>query len=227
MLYFPKTRVSVSIEVPIALNAVIQSEGAALVADYTGGRFGAKLSAGSSGDSFLGISISQEFPLTYMPKVEERVVGTGSTPTLTLARTPVNGTLFVFDVTANAALAITTDWTLSGNVVTFADADQVGHTVRIFYKFAPTAVEARMIMGDVYPGGAAGTSIGQVGLLKSGAVFTTEYDTSVNWQASNPVIKTGANGILTIGGSGATVPGVVVEVPSVTSPYLGIQLSAA
>lgn len=224
MLYFPKTRVAISHELPIAVGASVQAEGLALVTDNTGGIFGLKPSAGSSGENFYGISISQEFPLLAYPKIEERVQPVANT--IVLNRTPISGTVAVFDIDTGLPLVVTTDWTLSGKTVTLQSAT-VGHNIRVLYKFVPTAVEARAIQGDVYPGGAAGTTFGQVGVLKSGAIYTTEYDSAVNWAASAPVIRTGANGQLTIGGSGPIIPAVVIQIPGVQSPFLGIELSAA
>lgn len=224
MLYFPKTRVAISHEVPIAVGASVLAEGLAIVADNTGGVFGGKPSAGAATDKFLGISISQEFPLTAVPKVEERVQPVANT--IVLNRTPISGTIGVFDVTDGAPLVVTTDWTVSGKTITL-DAGTVGHTIRVTYKFVPTAFEARAIQGDVYPGGAAGTTFGQVGLLKSGAIYTDQFDASVNWSAAPVAVSTGANGQLTIGGSGVVIPATVIQVPSIASPFLGILLAAA
>jgi hypothetical protein len=224
MLYFPKTRVSVSLELPIAVGASVQAEGIALVADNTTPVFGVKPSAGVAGELFLGVSISQEFPLLAYPKVEENVQPVANT--LVLARTPIAGSLAVFDITSGLALVLGTDYTISAKTLTLV-AGTVGHSIRSTYKFVPTAFEAETIMGDVYPGGAAGTRFGQVGVLKSGPIYTTEFDAAINWAQATPVMKTGANGQFTVGGNGALVPGVVIQVPNIASPFLGILLASA
>lgn len=224
MLYFPKTRTAVNYELPIAVGATVAAEGLALVADNSTPTFGVKPSAGTTGEVFIGVSISQEFPLTAYPKVEENVQPVANT--IVLDRTPIAGTLSVYDVTAGAPLVVTTDYTLSGKTITLQGAT-VGHNIRTTYKFAPTAVEASMIQGDVYPGGAAGTKYRQVGVLKSGAIYTTEFDSAINWHQAAPVVKSGANGQFTVGGNGATVPCVVIQVPSISSPFLGLLLTAA
>lgn len=225
MLYFPKTRAAVSRELPIAVGASVQAEGLALVADNTTPTFGVKPSAGASGEVFLGVSISQEFPLAAYPKVEEKVQPVANT--VTLSRDPISGTIVVYDVTAGAVIAAGGGgYSISGRVITL-QSGTVGHVIRVTYKFAPSAAEARIIQGDVYPGGAAGTTFGQVGLLVDSAIYTTEFDSSINWSQANPVVKTGANGQFTVGGNGATVPCVVIQVPSVSSPYLGLLLAAA
>ena len=222
MLYFPNGRPIIATEVPIAASSTIAAEGQALVADTTGGVFGAKPSAGSSSENFLGIAVSQQIDLATFPKVEEKVVP--NTDAVTIARTPSSGTLSVYDVTTSTLLSVTTHYTVSGETVTMADSTYRGHTLRLNYKFAPTAIEARAIQGDVYPGGAAGTSIGQVGVFQMGIVYTTEYDSTKDWTAAGITVKTGANGQFTVGGSGTTVDCVVVAAPSSSNPYLGLFL---
>ena len=224
MLYFPNTRQAISVELPIAVSASVGVEGAALVADNTGGIFGVKPSTGSAGEVFLGVSVSQQFSMLSFPKVEEKVQGTSNV--ITVARIPSAGTVLVYNVTTGAPLVAGTDYTVSGKAITLQSAT-LGNTIRIVYKFVPDATEARSIQGDVYPGGATGTSLAQVGVLRSGSVYTTEYDSSVNWSSSNPVIKLGANGLFTIGGSGTTVDAVVLQSPNTTNPFLGLLLKQA
>jgi hypothetical protein len=166
--------------------------------------------------------------LLSFPKVEDFVVSGGANTTITLARTPQASTIAIYNVTDATALTVTTDYTLSGATVTWVNS-QANDTVRVFYRFAPTTVEAQAIMGDIRPGGAPGSLLGQVGVAKSGVMYTSEYDTSVNWLAANPVIKTAANGRLTIGGSGLTIRGWVVQAPHSNGPdgaFLGIEFNA-
>jgi hypothetical protein len=221
MLYFPNGRPQISTELPIASGASIAAEGQALVGASPLGVFGVAPSAGTSGEIFLGLAVSQQIALTSYPKVEEFV--DPNTDTWVLARTPLSSTFSLYDETANALLTGGgTDYTLSSKTLTMNTALR-GHTLRAVYKFAPSAVEARAIMGDVYPGGAAGTSIGQVGIIQKGTVYTTEYDSTLNWNQT-ATVKTGANGLLVQSGNGATVNCVIVSVPTLTNPYLGLML---
>lgn len=222
MLYFPNGRPALSTELPIASGASIAAEGQCLVGSTAaGGVFGVAPSAGSAGENFLGFAVSQQIAVTAFPKVEEKV--SPNTDIITLARTPNASSLTVWNVTTSTLLVVTTDYTVSGKTVTMGSSYR-GHTIRFIYKFTPTAVEARAIQGDVYPGGAAGTSIGQVGIFQKGTVYTSEFNSAVDWQAANPAVKTGANGLVTIGGSGATIDCVIVQIPSTTNPYLGLLL---
>lgn len=223
MLYFPSTRQYISIELPVAPGSAVTAEGQALIADTTTGVFGVKPSAGASTDNFVGVSVSQQMTLNFVAKVEESVLGTGHT--FTLARTPASGTLSVYDLTTGVVVAAGGGgWTLAGKVVT-VDAAFEGRLLAYTYRYAPTATEARAIQGDVYPGGPAGAAVDQVGVIKNGIIYTTEFDAAVNWRATNPTIRVAANGLFTIGGSGAIVPCALVSVPSVAQPFLGLMLN--
>jgi hypothetical protein len=227
MIYFPKSKLQVSWEAPVSTGNSITAEGQALMSDVAAGVGGVKPTAGSSDTVFLGFAVSDMLSITSFPKVEDFVI-TGST--FTLSRTPQASTLAVYDVTAGAALALTTDYTLATATVTLVTpASQLNHTLRAFYRWAPTTVEAQALQGDIRPGGAPGALLGQVGIAKSGIMYTSEYDTSVNWLAANPVIKTAASGRVTIGGSGLTIRGWVISAPNSSGPdgaFLGIEFSA-
>lgn len=224
MLYFPQGRAYISQEFPVAPGATVTAEGQALVANTAGGTFGVQPSAGASGEKFVGVAISMQMTVTSLSRVEDQVVPASNT--LTLERTPSSGTLSVYDVTAAAVVPASGggSWSLAGAVLTLT-ASQTGHEVLVAYKYAVSAAESQMLQGDIYPGGAAGFVVGQVGVLKNGSVFTSEFDTTINWNADNPVVTTGDKGQFTVGGSGAVVPGFVINVPSATYPYLGLSIT--
>lgn len=224
MIYFPSTRVNISRELPVAVGSSIAAEGIALMADNTGGVFGAKATAGASTDVFLGIAVSQQIALGNQVKVETNVQGVSNT--IVLDRTPVASSLSVWDNTAGAVVpAGGGGWTLSGKTVTLQAGTQ-GHEIITYYKFTPTATEARFIQGDVWPGGPAGASLSQIGVAINGIVYTDQFDTTVNWNANGIAVKTGAAGQFTIGGSGATLANVqVIAPPTPGFGYLGLQLN--
>ncbi len=224
MLYFPQGRTYISQEFPVALGATVPAEGLALVANTSNGSFGVQPSNADAGEKFVGISISMQMTLTNLARVETQVVPASNT--LTLERAPSAGTTSVYDVTAAAVVPAAGPgaWSLVGSTLTLTAAE-TGHEVNVSYRFVVTAQESMQIQGDIYPGGAAGLVVGQVGVLKNGTVFTSEFDTTQNWNVANPVVTTGMDGQFTIGGAGDTVPGFVVNVPSATSPYLGLNLT--
>lgn len=227
MLYFPKTRPQISHEVALASSANVSAEGLALISVTSAGVFGAKESAGAANEKFLGFSVTGVTTLASMPKVEKFVQGSGHT--YTVSRVPLSNTTFVWDHTAGAAISAGVGgWTLSGSTYTF-QAGTDGHTISVFYRYTPSAVEAVQIQGDIVPGGPAAVQVGQVGVIKSGIVYTSEFDTSVSWMGSDPVPYLAANGRISTSGNVA-INGVVISAPSADAgpagQFLGIEFSA-
>lgn len=223
MLYFPRGKNYISIEQPVAAGATISAEGQALVADTTAGVFGVKPSTGAAGEKFAGVAASQVINIASLSRVEAYVVPAGNV--ITLKRTPTGGTLSVYDFTAGAVIAAGGGgWTLSGATLTL-QASHVGHSIEVYFKYAPTLPESRSLQGDQLPGGPAGVAVSQVGTLRNGPVFTSEFDATVNWNATNPTVTLGANGQFTIGGTGTAIQATVIQAPSAGSPFLGLDLT--
>ena len=224
MIYFPLSKFVDSAETVVAPGAVITAEGQALVRAPGAPATGVTPSmAADASEAFAGFAVAgvsaAPLPLLYASKVEEFVVPASGVATL--AFTPVAGQLFAYNLTTGAAIASPT---VTGATVSGLTA---GNTVRVTYKYALSAVQARALQGDVQPGGYAGEYVGQVGLIKRGLVYTSEFDASVDWSAATE-IKLGANGQITDQtGTGATIKGYVVSLPNVDTPYLGIEFSAA
>lgn len=229
MILFPSSRILQSEERPVAIGSTVTAEGQALVADTTGGVFGVKPSTGGAGEKFMGVSLAQQLTLLYVPNIESLVQGVANT--ITLAHTPAAGTLRLVNATSTTLQTVgnpgttANQYSISGLVITL-NAAQVGNTYTATYRFSPTTVEARSIQGDIPAGGAAALTLGSVGVVKQGEIVTTEFDTTVDWTAANIVVTLGAGGLFTIGGAGAVTGAVVVEVPSLTSPYLGLSFVA-
>jgi hypothetical protein len=224
MLYFPNGRDYISQEFPVAQSATIAAEGIALVADTTAGVFGVKPSAGVSGEKFVGVAVSQQISITAVARVESHIVP--ATNVVTLNRTPSSGTLSVFNKTTGAVVPASggSNWSLAGRQLTLP-AGMAGNEIETYFKYQVTLNESRSLQGDTFPGGAAGFLVGQCGAVRNGTIYTSEFDTTVNWNATNPSVTLGANGQFTIGGSGAAVPAVVVAVPSASQPFLGLMLT--
>ena len=223
MLYLPLTKIVDSGEAAVAPGAVIAAEGLALVRAVGAPASGVQPSmAATATEIFAGFSIAgtsaAPFAEAFTNKVEEFIVPASGA--ITLAFTPVAGQLFLFNVTTGLAA---TGMTVSGRNVTVLP---VGATIRATYKYALTVVQARALQGDVQPGGNAGDYVGQIGLAKRGVIFTSEFDTSVNW-ATATGIKLAANGRVTNqAGAGATINAYVVSAPTQEIPFLGLEFSA-
>lgn len=226
MLDFSRTKILESHEPATAVGFTVTAEGQALVADYTGGVFGLKPSTGAGTDRYYGASLAQQLTPLEFPEIVEFV----STGSYTLPHTPIGGSILVWNVTAGAAVTTdgagpdTGEYTISGKVLTF-NAAQNSNSIRVQYRYVPTTLEALELQGDIPPGGAASLLLGSMGAILKGQVATSVYDTSVNWNVANPVLKLGAGGRYTLGGGGIDVPdAIIMNIPSAADPYLVFQV---
>lgn len=229
MIYSQLSKITRSSEFPLAAGVNLVAEGSALVGAYTSGVFGLSLSAAAAG-KFMGFALMQTSAApgvqTTAVKVEQlttTATGVGGADGLvTLARTPVGKVLARIDSTGAAVSDGNT--TESGDEVTLTG---VGGSVAvtITYRYTLTALESRSLYGDPKPEGYSGNTWRQVGVAQEGLVYTDQFDVAVDW-ATAATINLGASGILTTGGSGTAINGVVVALPAAGYPYLGIQFSA-
>lgn len=222
MLYGPLSKYSDSAEGATAPGTVITAEGLALVRAKGAQSAGLLPATGTSADVFAGFSLAgtsaAPFPENYTNKVEHFVVPSGGA--VTMQFTPVANQVFVFDNTAGAAVATPT---VSGKQVTGLDP---GAEVTVTYKYTLTVQQMRALIGDVQPGGYSGAYVDQIGVIKRGLIYTSEFNAGVNWAAATAV-KLAANGQLTDQtGSGITINAVIVALPGPEIPFLGIDFSA-
>ncbi len=223
MIYGPLSKYPDSSEAAVAPGIVISAEGLALVRAKGAQSAGVMPSTGTSADVFAGFSLAgtsaAPFAEGFMNKVESFVVpATGS---VTLQFAPVANQTFVFDNTTDTAVGSPT---VVGNQVTSLT---VGDEVTVTYKYPLTVVQARALMGDIQPGGYSGAYIGQIGLIKRGLIYTSEFDSSKDWTAAQAV-KLAAGGQLTDqSGSGVAIANcLIIATPGAEVPYLGIEFSA-
>jgi len=229
MLNLTQTRIRASEELPFDTAATNSTVGCILVQGSSVGTV--KPGTGASGELFVGVSLSQPLSLTNYPRVESLTVNASNQ--ITLSRTPLGSTLRLIDSsnantvqTAGTPASNANQYSISGTTVTLNSATQ-GHAILATYQYSPTTLEARTLQGDVQPGGAASLTIGTVGVIRAGTVYTTEYDTTVDWTAANPAIKCGSSARFTIGGSGASVPNAqVIQAPSTSDALLGVAFAA-
>jgi len=236
MLNLTASKIARSEELPFSPAAPVTAVGQALVQN---GTF-VKPGTGGAGELFVGVALAQPLTLLNFPAVESLVANASGI--VTLANTPIAGTLRVYapDLTANLTVGTpasnTTEYSISGATIT-EHVSRAGKTTIAYYQFVPTTAQARLIQGDIQPGGAASLTTGTVGVIRAGTVFTSEYDPTVDWTTANPAIKVGANARFTIGGAGAAVPNAqVISAPTYsgssgggvasTTSLLGLYFSA-
>lgn len=232
MLLFSASRIENSVERPVAAGQVISAEGAALMSAYSSGVFGARLSAGASTDKFLGVSINRTISQTQEPVMEQLTVASG---TVTLKAAAVVGSLRVvpaggsaYTVATGAPSGATEAQHTSGapSTVTFYSTGENGKVVTVTYLTDRTVAQQIMSQGNQDAGGPAGLYLGQIGIITKGDIYTDQFVTTVDWAATPLDLRLGASGKFTIGGSGSLVPGYILQIPTVTSPVLGIHINA-
>lgn len=222
------TRIFDSSDMRLAKSAKIIAEGQALV--YVPGEVGLAPSKGEAGEIFAGFVMrrTSAAPVIedYMTKVERFVIAAPEEgdPAVELQFEPLSASVCVIDLGTGTAIDAPT---VEGKVISSASFKN-DMEIEVVYKYALSVVQARAIFGDIQPGGAAGDLLGQVGCAKRGQIFTSWFDTTVNWRTAKQ-IKLAANGMITNEkGSGEVLPGAyVVAVPNADEPFLGIEFSAA
>lgn len=221
------TRINDSSDMRLAKSAKIIAEGQALV--YVPGEVALAPAKGEANEVFAGFVMrrTSAAPVIedYMTKVERFVIAAPEEgdPSVELQFEPLSSSVCVIDLSTGTALAAPT---VEGKVLT-SSAFKNDMEIEVVYKYALTVVQARSIFGDIQPGGAAGNLLGQVGCAKRGQIYTSWFDTAVNWRTAKQ-IKLAANGMITNeNGTGTVINAYVVAVPNVDEPFLGIEFSAA
>ncbi len=223
MLYID-TRIVDSSEAILAEGAQVTQEGQAMVA--VPGK-GISPSTGAANEIFAGFAMNQlcGIPVLepYGIAVEEFLVDSSAKVTVQFA--PIRASVALINLETDAAIASPT---VTGKTIAAATAMTAGMKVKVVYRYALTNIQARAMMGDAQPGGPAGAIVGQCGLAKRGIIYTSCFDTSVNWAAAT-AIKLASGGFVTDqSGIGTALTGAyVVKVPTAEIPFLGIEFSAA
>jgi len=224
MIYSPLSFFPRSSEKPLALGALITATGQALVYKMENGRQVVAPSAGTSGEIFAGFVLAQTSAAPVMPSTApkvETIVAPGS-GTIVVGKTPLAGSVSATRVDTGAAVAVAS---VTGKNVALG-VGAAGLTIKVVYRYALTIAEARSLVGDVQPGGYSGNSFGITGVAHQGIIYTSEFDTSLNFAAATS-LKLGAGGLVEDQtGDGAAFDAVVVQVPTTDYPFLGIQFNS-
>lgn len=233
-MYLPFGKFEQSTEMLQAPGAHFSAEGQAVVRQAGATSVGVVPSTGQASDIFCGFAIAGTsalpFPEPTYTKVENFLVpATGS---ITLSMTPSsNADVGVYDLTTSSAVASPT---VNGAKVRGLTA---GDQVQVTYKYDLTAVTRRALFGDVQPGGYVGDTVGQIGVVTRGTVYTDQFDHSLDWTQAGSADKkhtlaVAANGQVTMVDKSTTVQpnavinGYVVSLPTQDVPFLGITFVA-
>jgi hypothetical protein len=231
-MYLPFGKFEQSTEMLQAPGASFHSEGQVAVRVAGNTAAGVQASAGAATDVFAGFVIAGTSALPFAEptytKVETFLVP--STGVVTLSVTPASaGDVGVFDLTTGLAVAQPPAVVTGAQVSGLTAGDQV----QITYKYDLTVVQRRALFGDIQPGGYVGDTIGQIGVVTRGTVYTSEFNHGVDYTkagtSASTALVAGADGQVTlgtVGTNGAAIPGYIVSLPTQDVPFLGITFSA-
>lgn len=238
MLYFPQTRIDLSKERPIAQGYNVYAEGSALTWKNVGGQLGVAPTTGS-GDQFAGVSFNGVINAITLPYMETLTVSANGQINTSFAANA--GTLAIVNasnVLMTAAAADTDPTTLTATqyapsstnplLYSFNASLNAGAVVTVAYRYSPNAFQNMYTQGMQLPGGAAGLYLGQIDVIQHGDVYTSEYDTSANWGASNIVgVTLEANGLFGPATSNPLAGVTIIALPSAGNPFIGLALNVA
>lgn len=238
MLYFPQTRIDLSKERPIAQGYNVYAEGSALTWKNVGGQLGVAPTTGTN-DQFAGVSFNSVINALTVPYVETLTVSANGQINTSFAANA--GTLAIVNASntlMTAAAADTDPTTLTATqyapsstnplLYSFNASLNAGAVVTVAYRYSPNSFQNMYLQGMQLPGGAAGLYLGQIDVIQHGDVYTSEYDTSVNWSTATGVVLE-ANGLFGASTSIANnLPGVtIIALPSAGNPFLGLAINVA
>lgn len=213
-------------EKPVFPGVTLETEGVLLqsVIDPATGSEAVKLATVTATDKLAGFLIDRSLSKKTRVLVEQATVSAGLTVTLSHANV-VSGTIRVQDLTAGSdAIPASVDYV--AGVITLA-AGTAGHLVQVTYVYNLTVREAEALYHTAPIGSNAPAVYGIAVFTKGpGEIYLDTYDTTKDYSAAGVVLRAGAAGIVTIGGTGATIPGSrVTHVPSPANPFLGLAFN--
>ena len=232
MLFQNATAIVQTQEADLLPGEVIHEEGVALVWTREGGHSFLRLSTGAANEVFAGFALARSMPPANMNRVEEFVID--ATKKFTASRVPNAGALLVkIDGTkatqeANAAPSAEGIVGVQGADLYF-HADDIGKKVRIQYAYELTVTEARSYTADAPIGGLPSNVEGRIAYIKLGNVATSMFDPTADWSADNVLHPSlGADGLLTIGGNGTVLKGLIIkQAPTTERGYLIIETTSS
>jgi len=227
---------------PVATGVEITEEGCVLVGELQNGVEVVKCSTGLTTEVFVGFSMGNTADFATMPIIERVVVPRVAPYLIELEHVHINAVLkngsypqvYIYDVTGGYAIVAEDVFTARPReaeldyfrgLLTFLAAE-AGHTVTVNYRYDLTVTESKTLFyertlnrtTEQLEAVAVGGGYGEM--------FTTEYDTSVNWSTPGVIPGIGAGGLITDSNVGGTpIIGRIIQVPSPDDAYLGVAFS--
>lgn len=230
MINYQKTRFTKTDSSAVESGVMISEEGLALIAKREGADLVIRPSQGAAGEVFAGFSYERTSRPDVLAMVAESVVVVNET--FLMARAPIAGQLAVFidgtKVTVDLAAEAPVDGTtvnMDGQELYF-HASAAGKSLRVQMRYTPSLEEARTYgEGNEFGDTPASYEVGVCGRVVGGTLSTTAWDPAADWADESklhPVL--GADGLLTIGGSGTELKNLIIKTaPSQGNPYITVE----
>lgn len=234
MLDLPRCTLIETYMADTVANIGVLEEGTALVHVLEGGISRVQPSTGGANEIFMGMSLGRPTLPVIVPYLETVKVPASGAPEVTLARSLNGSEIRATRVEGNTRTTLTAGnpgttantYSVSGNKLTFNAAD-AGKTFDLAYRYAITYQEAIFRYNFDGYGYDNRTSIGAIGVVSTGILYTDNYDILSDWAGftgSTP-IKLAPNGRLSLSGNGVAIDGIVMELPSNESGgFLGVRI---
>jgi hypothetical protein len=230
MLQLANTRFGSTFNRAVATGVTIYTEGTALGYVMEGGQAKVRPATGAAGEVFAGVSLSRNSQSHRLTEILKVVVPSTAPYSVTLPHTPITGEIAVRGLTIVSAAPKAGEVQLVGNVLTF-NAAQAGSVFEVGQAFIPSINEAIAASGNDPVGGLSSSSVGFIGVIKEGDVFTDQYDVTADWIGNgvDPVpVYLGANGLFTTKTGGTQLGSVtVLQVPTAGNAFLGLSIRSA
>lgn len=230
MLQLANTRFGSTFNREVATGATIWTEGVPLSYVMEQGKAKVRPSTGAAGEVFAGCSLSRNSQSRRLTEVLIVAVPSSAPYTVTLPHTPNASELIVRGLTLVGAAPAAGEAQLVGKELTF-NAAQAGRTFEVSMAFTPSVLESIAASGNDPVGGLASASVGVIGVIKEGDVFTDQYDVTADWAGNgvDPVpVYLGADGKFTTKTGGSLLTSVtVLQVPTAGAAFLGLSIRSA
>jgi len=215
---------------PAADAAMLSESGFVCVYTRENGVTQVRKATGVAGEVFAGFNLTRTVPPEHLVRVIDAVVPANHT--IELPRTPILEQLLVkigdtkAELVADSADLLESVVVLDGNVLTF-HVDDEGKDICITFAYEPTVSEAKEVTGEAPYGGLAEPTTNVVTLVsKADALGTSFFDASCDWADATSIHpKLGANGCLTLDGSGSELTNcIILSAPTEETPFLVIEV---
>jgi hypothetical protein len=236
-----RTRIEKSREVPMLSTVLVNQEGLVLQNVFEQNLSKARPSNATAGSEFLGFSWGIRYGAPATSVMVETIIA-DSTGTINTSY-PLAGaaTTGVFpggfgsgtaELTSIGSAPTASQYSINAQGYPFTNVSNAGVSYLVVYTYNLTVGQQQAKYGDTFPGQNATAAYQSVGMITGGYVYTDQFDPTVDWSvvisdsSGTTELTGGTNGLVTIGGTGCLLTNYaqVHELPSVTSPWLGLYI---